>query len=278
MGAPMRPRGVFVTGTDTGVGKTVVACALAAWGRARGWDVGVMKPVATGGQLLSTAQGHRWVSGDAIRLAQAAAVTDPWALINPICFREPLAPWTCALRERRPIRLSLVMDAFATLRARHDVLIVEGIGGLLVPLARRLTVADLARCMALPLVVVARPDLGTLNHTLLTLQGACRQGLSVRGLIVNHPRPMSRDPMARLAQQTNLGIFAQCSGVRLLGTLPFDPRARAARLSRRWAARWVDRHLDRHFWPRQGRASQVRCKDHGDVVDGAGAAAVGAAA
>ena len=83
-----RPRGVFVTGTDTGVGKTVVACALAAWARRQGLDVGVMKPIATGGRA------------DAIQLARAAGTRDDWELINPICFEEPLAPWSAALRAR----------------------------------------------------------------------------------------------------------------------------------------------------------------------------------
>jgi len=156
-----RARGIFVTGTDTGVGKTVVACALAAWGRRRGVDVGVMKPIATGGRWAPADQ--RWVSDDARRLAQAAGSGDPWPLVNPVCCKEPLAPATAAQRARSPIRLDEVLRAFRSLQARHEWLIVEGIGGLLVPLTARATVADLARRLHLPVIVVARPGLGTLN-------------------------------------------------------------------------------------------------------------------
>ena len=88
--AGAKPRGLFVTGTDTGVGKTAVACALAAWGRAQGLRVGVMKPVGTGGRWVRTA--GRWVSHDALALAAAAGTNDPWSVISPICFQEPLAP------------------------------------------------------------------------------------------------------------------------------------------------------------------------------------------
>ena len=212
-----RARGLFVTGTDTGVGKTMVACALAAWAHRCGLDVGVMKPVATGGRRL----GGRWVSEDAVQLARAAGRADPWAFINPVCFREPLAPWTAARRARQPIQLSTILAAFAQLAARHDFVIVEGIGGLLVPLTARLMVADLAAQMALPLVVVARPGLGTLNHTLLTLEEARRRGLNVRAVILNHAEPPPRAPMARLAEATNPNVLRRWTHVPVYGPLPF---------------------------------------------------------
>ena len=167
----MRMRGLFVTGTDTGVGKTLLACALAAWCRREGLDVGVMKPVATGARAMPTGRqargrrgAQRLVSDDAIRLAAASDSNDPWALITPVCFREPLAPWTAALRARRTIALEPILAAAQRLQRRHDVLIVEGVGGLLVPLTERLTVADLARRMGLPLVVAARTNRSVLER------------------------------------------------------------------------------------------------------------------
>jgi dethiobiotin synthetase len=180
-----------------------------------------MKPVASGGRWRLERRGRRWVSEDALALARAARVEDPWSLINPICFEEPLAPWTAALRAHRPIRLEVLLRAFRSLCARHEFVIVEGIGGLLVPLTARATVAELARRMNLPLILVTRPGLGTLNHTLLSLRVAEACGLSVVGVIVNAVRPPSREPFARLAEQTNPEILNRLSRGRLLGSLPF---------------------------------------------------------
>ena len=254
-----------MTGTDTGVGKTVVACALAAWCRRQGLNVGVMKPIATGArfirechmtrpttlaqvEMLSASRrmsraecaerprarcfakrrrglgDGRWVSEDAVHLVAAAQVHDPWSLVNPVCFREPLAPWTAARRARRVIRVSQVLSAFHTLAQRHTFLIVEGIGGLLVPLTSRLMVADLAKRMRLPLLIVARPGLGTLNHTLLTIQCARDKGLAVGGVLFNHTQAPPRDEMSCVAVQTNPSILQHLARVPVLGSLPFQDR------------------------------------------------------
>ena len=216
-----RVRGIFVTGTDTGVGKTAVACALAAWGRVQGSDVGVMKPVASGGTLRDCGGRRHRVSDDAVRLTRASGVSDPWTLLNPVCFREPLAPWTAALRERRPAGIAAMLKAFAVLSARHDRLIVEGAGGWLVPLQARMTVADLAERFGLPVLLVARPGLGTLNHTLLTLEAIRRRGLRCLGVVINHSGPPPRNAMSRLAERTNPAILSRLAPV--LGVLPFRP-------------------------------------------------------
>ncbi len=232
-------QGLFITGTDTGVGKTVVAAALAAWCARQGVDVGVMKPIATGGRRMGSAGGGGVVSSDARILARAAGVTDRWAEITPLCFAEPVAPLLAARRARKPIRLGRVVETFRRLAARHEVMIVEGIGGLLVPLTTRLTVADLARRIGLPVVVVARPDVGTLNHTLLTVTTARQAGLSVAGLIISYAHPAAAAPMARLAQETNPALLQELCRVPLLGVLPCVPGLRAAGGSRRlsWLAR-----------------------------------------
>jgi dethiobiotin synthetase len=241
-----RVRGIFITGTDTGVGKTVVASALAAWCRAQGADVGVMKPVATGGRYRREG---RWVSEDAVRLAEAAGTRDPWTLVNPVCFREPLAPWTAAQRAGMSIRLDGVLRAFRALSVRHDVLIVEGVGGLLVPLTAELTVAELARALGLPLVIVARPGLGTLNHTLLTLQCAARYRLPVAGVLLNQAQRPPRDAMARVAQRTNPRVLERLGRVPILGELPYDARLQEA-LAEPHGSRqgqWIRRYVDAGF-------------------------------
>ena len=211
------PRGVFVAGTDTGVGKTAVAAALAAALRGQGMDVGVMKPVATGS--ARPGPGGRPLAEDAARLARAAGATDAPALINPVWFAEPLAPWTASRRARRRIHLSSILRAFAALQARHEVVIVEGAGGLLVPLSRRVLMVDVAARLGLPVLLVARPGLGTINHTLLSLACVRGRGLRCCGVVLNYVKPPARDPAARLAEQTNPGTLRQWA--RLLGVLPF---------------------------------------------------------
>lgn len=244
-----RPRGFFITGTDTGVGKTFVAGALAAWYRERGINVGVMKPIATGGRWLGRGQLARWVSDDARHLAACAGVRDPWSLVNPVCFQEPLAPWTAAMRAGRPIVLRRVLDAFAALRDRHDALLVEGIGGLLVPLTARVTVADLARQLGLPLLVVARPGLGTLNHTLLSLACARQAGLTVAGVVVNHAEPPAGDAVTRATHRTNLRVLKRLTQAPIIGPLPFRlGGGRPARCFDTHAQRlsdWIEQHVGR---------------------------------
>jgi dethiobiotin synthetase len=157
-----RPRGFFVSGTDTGVGKTVASCALVQGLRARGIDVGVMKPIETGvgsdGPL------------DAQALREAAGVEDSLGEICPLQFALPAAPNVAAAAEGRGIDLAFLLRSFDALAARHDVMVVEGAGGLLVPTADTCDMGDLARQFELELIVVARMGLGTINHTLLTLR------------------------------------------------------------------------------------------------------------
>lgn len=199
---------VFVTGTDTGVGKTVVAAGLAAAFARGGADVGVMKPVATGAPR----------SADALFLRSAAGSHDPLETINPVCLPAPLAPAVAARLARRPMDLARIMKAWRALSSTHECMIVEGIGGLLVPLKGRFTVADLARRMNLPLLIVARPTLGTLNHTALTVHAARAAGLTIAGIILNYHAPFRRG----LAERTNLRAIGDLAGgVPLLGEIPW---------------------------------------------------------
>ncbi|MDP6957975.1 MAG: dethiobiotin synthase, partial [Planctomycetota bacterium] len=157
-------RSIFITGTDTGVGKTVVATGIAKALTKKGLDVGVMKPFATGG----VEQNGTLISEDAVALRNSVLNPDPLDLINPICYHTPLAPKVAARVEGKEQRLNLVDRAWDQLKERHSTMIVEGIGGLLVPLRKKFFVVDLAKKLELPLVIVTRPSLGTLNHTLMT--------------------------------------------------------------------------------------------------------------
>lgn len=185
-------RGVFVTGTDTGVGKTLVACALIRGLRHRGVDVGGMKPIETG----VGAEGPL----DAIALRRAAGDADPLDDVCPQRFAMPAAPTVAAQAEGRRVDLDAIDAAHARLRARHDFLVVEGAGGLLVPAAGGLAMADLAARLELPLLLVARASLGTINHTRLSLEVARARNLRVIGVVVSHgDGPISTSDEANLA-------------------------------------------------------------------------------
>ena len=172
--------GIFVTGTDTGVGKTIVAATLARLLRMNGINVGVMKPVTSGCRLES----DQLVSDDALLLCQAAGITYSED-VAPYRSREALAPAEAAKVDGILIDFTLIKAAYERLAASYQYVIVEGAGGLMVPLSGGLLVADLARELGLSLLVVARPGLGTINHTVLTCFAAQQMGLNVAGVIIS---------------------------------------------------------------------------------------------
>jgi dethiobiotin synthetase len=193
-----RLRGLFVTGTDTGVGKTLIAGAIARRLRQLGRRVEVFKPVATG---CPRKGGLGLVSEDAEFLAACAESRRTLAEIVPICYATAVAPNVAAMREHRPVDLQTIFDAYSSLAnslsgeqqaspkaaslSSTDAVIVEGVGGLLCPITDDFWVIHFAKMTALPLVIVARPGLGTINHTLLTLHAARTAGLNVAGVVVN---------------------------------------------------------------------------------------------
>lgn len=205
--------GIFVTGTDTGVGKTVVAAGLARGFRGMGLDVGVMKPIATGGYRHPREEGgYELRSEDVDTLIEAADSHDDLRLVNPLCFEPPLAPLVAARFTEETISLEKILAAYTALRERHDLMIVEGIGGLMVPIRKDYFVADMMRDFELPTVVVARPGLGTLNHTILTVKHAQDRGISVLGIIINHAEKEDRSEAAI----TNPAILEESCGVPVL--------------------------------------------------------------
>ena len=203
-------KGIFITGTDTGVGKSVASAALALLLKRKGHSVGVMKPVTSGCLERDGAP----VSLDAELLCFAAGVP-----MTPDCapyrLTAPLAPSVAASLEGVRIDFQVIKDAYLRLAADFEYVIVEGAGGLMVPLAGGLLMSDLALHLGLPIAVVARPGLGTVNHTLLTTFSGRNLGLQVKGVIVNR-YPALPDQ----AEESAPHLIASLSGSQLLGVFP----------------------------------------------------------
>ncbi len=218
-------RGVFVTGTDTGVGKTLACCALIHALAAQGLRATPMKPIAAG---AVERDGH-WFNEDTLRLLEAAGMDAAAAeFVTPILLREALAPHIAAQREGRRITLQPVTDALARLETSGDFRVVEGVGGFRVPLDEGLDTVDLARAVGLPVVLVVGLRLGCLNHALLTAQAIDAAGLELAGWIAN-----AIDP-AMVAADENVAALESRLAAPLLGRLAHavnpDPRALAARI------------------------------------------------
>jgi dethiobiotin synthetase len=195
-------KGIFITGTDTEVGKTVVACGIARLLKARGLKVGVMKPIASGSR------------DDAERLKAASGCPETLDVINPQYFKAPLAPTVAAALERREVDIEAIYRAYWFLQKHYDLLVVEGIGGVKVPLGESTYVVDLIQALRLTTLVVGRAGLGTLNHTLLTLDALDAGKVSVMGVLLNGSRGKS------LAEKTNPEELQDHMTVPLLGVLP----------------------------------------------------------
>jgi dethiobiotin synthetase len=178
----------FITATDTGIGKTTITAAMAFALKSLGVNVGVMKPFATG-----TQQKTGFKSEDVTILANSAQSEDPEDLINPYFFPVPASPYTAANKLKADIDVDSVMERFEKLQALHDVVLVEGIGGILTPILKNYCIADLIKDMNLDTIVVTSSRIGTVNHTLLTLNVAQQYGLKVRGLIINNTDPAGYD-------------------------------------------------------------------------------------
>lgn len=209
-----RPRrGLFVTGTDTGVGKTLISAALLRYARRLGLVPIPFKPAETGCEPRPA---------DARALWLAAGPPIPEAEVCLYALRIPVAPLAAARAEGVRIDPQRIVDRATALAAKGDLLLVEGAGGLLVPYAEGVAGVDLAKRLGLPLLVVARTALGTVNHTALTLREAARNGIPIAGLILNRT-PGSEGPQ----EAGNAELIASLTGCRALGTFPTVPPAAA---------------------------------------------------
>lgn len=210
----------FVAGTDTGVGKTEVAAALLSLMADAGMDPGPFKPYESGCPSLLSPQ-------DALALQAASRSGDSLERICPHRFLLPLAPGIAAVRERRPSSFATTLSAFESFAGRP--MVAEAAGGLLVPLDGERTVLDLIAALGMPVVLVARAGLGTLNHTGLSLEALARRKVPVRAIVLSRSLP-HEDP----AERDNPGFLRSRHGVEVLGPVAYhaDPRARRAAFRR----------------------------------------------
>jgi dethiobiotin synthetase len=203
-------KGIFITGTDTGVGKSIASAVIATLLKRKGHSVGVMKPITSG----CLERDGLLISEDAELLAHAAGIP-----VTPDCtpylLRAPLAPSVAASLDGVRIDFSVISDAYRRLAESYEYVIVEGAGGLMVPIVGGLLMSDLASHLGLPIAVVARPDLGTVNHTLLTTFCGRSMGLEVKGVIINrYPNSPGE------AEESAPHLISSLSGSLLLGLFP----------------------------------------------------------
>jgi dethiobiotin synthetase len=210
----LKDKGFFITGTDTCVGKTTVAAAIALIMKSQGLDVGIMKPFAT----VSEKYNSKHKSNDVAVLAAVANVRDRYCNLNPFFSSLPTAPYTASLvRKSNKVNVSKAVGLYSKLASAHDRMIVEGIGGILVPLTRRKSLADFVKATNLPVIIVARLQLGMINQILLTLKACQDYSIRVRGIILNDLSSWNCPVKKELIVET----IEKVSGVNVLGLIPF---------------------------------------------------------
>lgn len=196
---------IFIAGTDTGVGKTIVAGALAAALRMKGVRVGVMKPISCGGRE------------DAEALMASAGIREPLDRVNPVCLKEPLSPNVAAARQKKKIDLRAIEKAHHYFEKRYETLVVEGCGGLLVPVTKDFFVIDLIPFLHAKTALVSRSGLGAINHSLLSLEALRTRGIEPLGILFNR---LSRGPLT-VPEATNPSVVEKAGKTRSLGIFPF---------------------------------------------------------
>ena len=211
----MSPKGVVVVGTDTDAGKTMVSAALVAGLRQNGVPAGYLKPLAS--ECAPGPEGQP-VSPDVKLLDRLVGLKEPLHTLNPVCLRAPLSPLAAAREEGVELSLTASAASCREFLAGQEFGVIEGVGGLLVPIAPGRTFRDLAVELGLPVVVAARPGLGTINHSLLTIEALKRAGLPVVGFIFSHTQPADPgDPSIK----ENHALIKEYSGAPFLGALPY---------------------------------------------------------
>jgi len=203
------PKGIFITGTDTGVGKTIVTAAIAWNLKQAGKKVAVMKPVQTG-TIISGPTDIEFVQ-------KVLGPDSPLDVSCPYMFPDPVAPLVASMLAGERIDIERIKESYSDLSGQNETVVVEGAGGILVPILEDYFMSDLALDLNIPILIVTRPNLGTLNHTLLTLESAKRKGLEIAGIVIsNYPW----DP--GIPEQTNPELILSMTGVNILGVLPHD--------------------------------------------------------
>ena len=220
-------KGLFITGTDTGVGKTWVTGLLGAVLRQKGLSLGVWKPIQSGSASGET-------NADSYQLKYRSGVPDSESVITPFSLVAPLAPYVAAHLENKHLDLDKIICSGEALFRKYEMLLVEGVGGLAVPINETELVVDLATRLNFPILIIARPGLGTINHTLLTIDFAQKYGLTILGIIFNrYPAAVpeeinSLDEINKHPEQddshlTNPFVITKVSGIKILGKVPHLP-------------------------------------------------------
>ncbi|MEW6095766.1 MAG: dethiobiotin synthase [bacterium] len=207
-------KGLFITGTDTEVGKTVIAAGLAGFFKQKGIKVGVMKPIQTG----AIKRNGRLISLDIELMIKASGIIENINLLNPYCLEPPLAPLVASQITGINLDIKKILTAYAKLKAKYEIVIVEGAGGILVPILNNYLMIDLIKDIELPILIVAKPSLGTINHTLLTIKQAQAEGIRVLGVIIN----ALKEDKAEVAERTNPQIIEELSQVPILAVIPYS--------------------------------------------------------
>ena len=202
-------KSLFITGTDTDVGKTYITAGLAVTLRKSGMDVGVMKPFAAG-----TAQKKGYKSEDIVILSRAAQACDPEKLVNPQFFRIPASPYTAWKTLKTKPKISTILSNFKKLTKLHDMILVEGMGGIMTPILKDYYITNLIKEMKIPTVIVTRSKVGTVNHTIMTCKMCEKYKIPVKGIIINnfddgYPIPELKRDLQNL------------TGIKVLGSIPF---------------------------------------------------------
>jgi len=224
-------KGLFITGTDTGVGKTIIGAALASTIRRSGVDVGIMKPFACADKVFS----RKYKSEDVALLAKAAQVTDPDEQINPFFYPITTAPFVASkLNIKNKVNISCALKLYHKLCAKHDFMIVEGIGGVMVPLTRKKYIANFAKSLGLSTIIVSSLKLGTINHTLLTIKVCKGFGLNPIGIIIN-----GIEENDSLVKDKVVEAIEELSDVKILGVIPFLKNPKLSKMRRA-----IERNLD----------------------------------
>lgn len=212
--------GYFITGTDTGVGKTIVTAAILRSFIKKGLKVGAMKVIETG----CINKDGILVPSDGMFLRDMAEMNDSIDLITPIKLENPLSPLVASRLEDTEVDIDRIFKSFESLRKKYDYLLVEGVGGLMVPISKQekkkstfYFVRDLIKDMQLPVILVTRPTLGTINHTLLTIEALKNKKIPIKGYIINFSEPAKND----IAEKTNPEILRELVDIPCLGVLPY---------------------------------------------------------
>jgi dethiobiotin synthetase len=196
----------FITGTDTDVGKTYVACQLIKDYVAQGYKVVGMKPVAAGGDFVE----GKWLNDDVLKLEAASNVKAPRELVNPYSFKEAIAPHIAAEKVSVAIKIDVIQQAFKRLADMTDIVIVEGAGGFLVPINATESMADLAVALNIPVILVVGMKLGCINHSLLTAEAIKARQLNLHGWIANQIAPdmaFCDENIAAIAQKLHMNCM-----------------------------------------------------------------------